>query len=101
MEIFGFQLIFFFFRELLIVFVYDPRFCTAESDDPQNSILYFHPPWVSSSQKLALSGQLMGIVKFSSSVFTPLSVLALRSGKFAFRQFDHLTLVITNLLNSV
>lgn len=82
------------FRELLIVFVYDPRFCTTEADDPQNSILYFHPPWVSSSQKLALSGQLMGIVKFSSSVFSSPSVLALRSGKFAIRQFGSSTLVI-------
>lgn len=85
---------YFCFRELLIVFVYDPRFCTTESDDPQNSILYFHPPWVSSSQKLALSGQLMGIVKFSSTTFTALSVLTLRSGKFAFRQFGSSTLVI-------
>jgi hypothetical protein len=82
------------FRELLIVFIYDPRFCTTESDDPQNSILYFHPPWVSSSQKLALSGQLMGIVKFSSSAFTAPTVLALKSGKFAFRQFGSSTLVI-------
>lgn len=81
-------------RELLIVFVYDSRFCTAESDDPQNSILYFHPPWVSSSQKLALSGQLMGIVKFSSSVFTAPSILALRSGKFAFQQFGSSTLCV-------
>ncbi|XP_022170503.1 Hermansky-Pudlak syndrome 4 protein homolog [Myzus persicae] len=81
-------------RELLIVFVYDPRFCTSEADDPQNSILYFHPPWVSSSQKLALSGQLMGIVKFSSSVFSSPSVLALRSGKFAIRQFGSLTLCV-------
>jgi len=86
------------FRELLIVFVYDPRFCTTEADDPQNSILYFHPPWVSSSQKLALSGQLMGIVKFSTSVFSSPSILALRSGKFAIRQFGSLTLVISDYL---
>lgn len=91
-------------RELLIVFVYDSRFCSAESDDPQNAILYFHPPWVSSSQKLALSGQLMGIAKFSSSVFTPLSILALRSGKFAFRQFGSSTLCVgtdRNIADSV
>ncbi|XP_025206384.1 Hermansky-Pudlak syndrome 4 protein homolog [Melanaphis sacchari] len=81
-------------RELLIVFVYDPRFCTTEADDPQNSILYFHPPWVSSTQKLALSGQLMGIVKFSSSVFSTPSVLALRSGKFAIRHFGSSTLCV-------
>jgi len=87
-----------YFRELLIVFVYDPRFCTTEADDPQNSILYFHPPWVSSSQKLALSGQLMGIVKFSSSVFSTPSVLALRSGKFAIRHFGSSTLVINDYL---
>jgi len=89
-------------RELLIVFVYDPRFCITEADDPQNSILYFHPPWVSSSQKLALSGQLMGIVKFSSSVFSTPSVLALRSGKFAIRQLGSSTLVISYyLLNNI
>lgn len=88
---------FFYFRELLIVFVYDSRFCTTEADDPQNAILYFHPPWVSSSQKLALSGQLMGIAKFSSSAFAIPSILALKSGKFAFRQFGSSTLVNINL----
>lgn len=42
----------------MIVFVYD----TIKNDefaDPVKSVVYFHPSWVSETQKLLLCGQLM------------------------------------------
>lgn len=41
----------------MIVFVYDTLCCTAEEDDPINAVLYFHPGWVSDTQRHALAGQ--------------------------------------------
>lgn len=41
----------------MIVFVYDTQCCTEEEDDPANAVLYFHPGWVSDTQRHALAGQ--------------------------------------------
>lgn len=41
----------------MIVFVYDTECCTAEEDDPIDAVLYFHPGWVSDTQRHALAGQ--------------------------------------------
>lgn len=44
-------------REMMIVFVYDTMCCTSEEDDPIDAVLYFHPGWVSDTQRHALAGQ--------------------------------------------
>ncbi|CAG9103190.1 unnamed protein product [Plutella xylostella] len=50
-------------EEMMIVFVYDTLACTAEEDDPADAVLYFHPGWVSDTQRHALAGQVTPPVK--------------------------------------
>lgn len=55
----------------MIVFVYDTLCCTSEEDDPIDAVLYFHPGWVSDTQRHALAGQVSKvevIVKYTHSV---------------------------------
>ncbi|XP_055546972.1 uncharacterized protein LOC129731185 isoform X2 [Wyeomyia smithii] len=47
-------------KEMMIVFVYD-TVKNDEFEDPVKSVIYFHPPWVSETQKLLLCGQLMAV----------------------------------------
>ncbi|KAJ0176410.1 hypothetical protein K1T71_007589 [Dendrolimus kikuchii] len=44
-------------KEMMIVFVYDTQCCIVEEDDPIDAVLYFHPGWVSDTQRHALAGQ--------------------------------------------
>uniref|UniRef100_A0A0C9RFL7 HPS4_1 protein n=1 Tax=Fopius arisanus TaxID=64838 RepID=A0A0C9RFL7_9HYME len=74
-------------KEMMIVFIYDPTRCRREEDDPADAVLYFHPSWVSGTQRLALAGQLMGIHQFLSSSFSPPSLITLEGGKFVLKKF--------------
>ncbi|XP_068633282.1 uncharacterized protein HPS4 isoform X2 [Battus philenor] len=47
-------------KEMMIVFVYDTQCCVSEEDDPAEAVLYFHPGWVSDTQRHALAGQAIG-----------------------------------------
>ncbi|RVE40818.1 hypothetical protein evm_014532 [Chilo suppressalis] len=53
-------------KEMMIVFVYDTQCCTSEEDDPVDAVLYFHPGWVSDTQRHALAGQSGGALVPSS-----------------------------------
>ena len=62
-------------------------------DDPILAIKYFHPSWVSDMQKLALCGQLMGLMNFCSEFSSP-EVLSLQNGKFMIERFGRFILAI-------
>lgn len=80
-------------REMMIVFVYDTECCQDEADDPVNAVLYFHPGWVSDTQKVALCGQLMGTANFLRATFGKPKVIALQNGKFVLKEFGRFILV--------
>jgi hypothetical protein len=77
----------------MIIFVYDTECCQHESDDPVSAVLYFHPSWVSDTQKLSLCGQLMGTSYFLRENFASPKLISLQSGKFAIKNFDRFVLV--------
>lgn len=77
----------------MIVFVYDSARCNKEDDDPADAVLYFHPAWVSPTQRLALAGQLMGVNHFLSVSFAPPSLISLQGGKFVLKKFGTYILV--------
>ncbi|XP_063972551.1 uncharacterized protein LOC135160191 isoform X2 [Diachasmimorpha longicaudata] len=80
--------------EMMIVFIYDTTRCRKEDDDPAEAVLYFHPAWVSVTQRLALVGQLMGVHQFLSTSFSPPTLVALQGGKFVLKKFNHYILAI-------
>lgn len=55
-------------------------------DDPLFAIKYFHPSWVSDVQKLALCGQLMGLLNFCCEFSYP-EIISLQNGKFRINRF--------------
>lgn len=77
----------------MIVFVYDTERCCKEEDDPADAVVYFHPAWVSPTQRLALAGQLMGVNQFLTTSFSPPSMISLQGGKFVLKKFGSYTLV--------
>ncbi|KAH8401247.1 hypothetical protein KR009_004023, partial [Drosophila setifemur] len=80
-------------RETMIVFVYDTECLQDEADDPIAAVLYFHPSWVSDSQKVALCGQLMGTSFFLKDCFYKPRIMALQNGKFVLKEFGRFILV--------
>lgn len=94
------KLTFFFInRETMIVFVYDTECLKEEADDPVQAVLYFHPSWVSDTQKVALCGQLMGSSYFLKDCFFKPRIIALQNGKFVFKEFGRFILVSLTILN--
>lgn len=79
---------------MMIVFIYDPARCRKEEDDPAEAVLYFHPAWVSATQRLALAGQLMGVHQFLSTSFSSPSLISLQGGKFVLKKFNQYILAI-------
>lgn len=78
---------------MMIVFVYDTECCKNEEDDPADAVLYFHPTWVSDTQKYSLCGQLMGTVHFLRETFGKPKVVSLQNGKFVLKEFGRFVLV--------
>lgn len=62
-------------------------------DDPLKAIKYFHPSWVSEQQKLALCGQLVGMLNFCSD-FEEVNCISLQNGKFRIEQFGRFILAL-------
>lgn len=102
-------------KEMLIVFVYDLEGCKNErefflsrllhmknflvinyitDDDPLRAIKYFHPSWVSEQQKLALCGQLCGMMNFCSDFQTECDFISLKNGKFKIDRFGRFVLAM-------
>ncbi|XP_034478130.1 uncharacterized protein LOC117784486 isoform X2 [Drosophila innubila] len=81
-------------KETMIVFVYDTECLKDEADDPIAAVLYFHPSWVSDTQKVALCGQLMGTSYFLKDCFFKPRILALQNGKFVLKEFGRFTLAV-------
>lgn len=75
------------------MFVYDTECLKDEADDPIAAVLYFHPSWVSDTQKVALCGQLMGTSYFLKDCFFKPRILSLQNGKFVLKEFGRFTLV--------
>lgn len=88
----------FLYREMMIVFVYDTEICQDEADDPVKAVLYFHPSWVSDSQKLSLCGQLMGTAQFLRQSFSKPKIISLQNGKFVLKEFGRFVLVVGTIL---
>lgn len=78
---------------MMIVFVYDTECCQHEGDDPVNAVLYFHPNWVSDTQKVSLCGQIMGTAHFLRETFGKPNTIALQNGKFVLKEFGRFILV--------
>ncbi|XP_012275273.1 uncharacterized protein LOC105696959 isoform X2 [Orussus abietinus] len=81
-------------KEMMIVFVYDTARCRKEEDDPAEAVVYFHPAWVSPTQRLALAGQLMGVNQFLTTSFSPPSTISLQGGKFVMKKFGQFMLAV-------
>ncbi|XP_026828329.1 uncharacterized protein LOC113561394 isoform X2 [Ooceraea biroi] len=81
-------------KEMMIVFVYDTARCCKEEDDPAEAVLYFHPAWVSLTQRLALAGQLMGVHHFLTTSFSAPSSITLQGGKFVLKKFGQYVLAV-------
>ncbi|XP_063364586.1 uncharacterized protein LOC134653168 [Cydia amplana] len=81
-------------KEMMIVFVYDTQCCIAEEDDPINAVLYFHPGWVSDTQRHALAGQVVGAAHCVKSLFSQATAITLQSGKFIIREYGRYILAI-------
>uniref|UniRef100_A0A1A9WC71 CCZ1/INTU/HSP4 first Longin domain-containing protein n=1 Tax=Glossina brevipalpis TaxID=37001 RepID=A0A1A9WC71_9MUSC len=81
-------------RETMIVFVYDTECLKDESEDPVKAVLYFHPSWVSDTQKVALCGQLMGTSYFLKDCFFKPRIIALQNGKFVLKEFGRFILAV-------
>ncbi|XP_028159485.1 uncharacterized protein LOC114352183 [Ostrinia furnacalis] len=81
-------------KEMMIVFVYDTQCCTAEEDDPVDAVLYFHPGWVSDTQRHALAGQVVGTAHCVKSLFSQPVAITLQSGKFIIREYGRYILAI-------
>ncbi|XP_014598265.1 PREDICTED: uncharacterized protein LOC106783860 isoform X2 [Polistes canadensis] len=81
-------------KEMMIVFVFDTSRCCKEEDDPGEAVMYFHPAWVSPTQRLALAGQLMGINQFLATSFSPPHSVCLQGGKFVFKKFGQYILAV-------
>ena len=81
----------------MIVFVYDAMKCNKEGeeeeDDPAECVMYFHPAWVSPTQRMALAGQLMGINQFLTTTFSPPCMISLQGGKFVLKRLGKYLLV--------
>lgn len=80
---------------MMIVFVYDTAKCCKEEDDPAEAVMYFHPAWVSLTQRLALAGQLMGVYHFLTTSFSAPRSITLQGGKFVLKKFGQYVLVST------
>ncbi|XP_033230252.1 uncharacterized protein LOC117181547 isoform X2 [Belonocnema kinseyi] len=80
--------------EMMIVFVYDTARCSKEEDDPAESVVYFHPSWVSPTQRMALSGQLMGVNQFLSTSFASPCIISLQGGKFVMKRLGQYLLAV-------
>ncbi|XP_043787655.1 uncharacterized protein LOC122712241 isoform X2 [Apis laboriosa] len=80
--------------EMMIVFVYDTIRCCKEDDDPAEAVMYFHPAWVSLTQRLALAGQLMAINQFLSTSFSNPKSITLQGGKFVLKKFGQYILAV-------
>ncbi|KAG7208950.1 hypothetical protein KM043_015124 [Ampulex compressa] len=81
-------------KEMMIVFVYDTTRCCKEDDDPAEAVLYFHPAWVSLTQRLALAGQLMGVNQFLATSFSAPRSITLQGGKFVLKKFGRYVLAV-------
>ncbi|XP_045536443.1 uncharacterized protein LOC106719293 [Papilio machaon] len=81
-------------KEMMIVFVYDTQCCVSEEDDPAEAVLYFHPGWVSDTQRHALAGQVVGAAHCVKSLFTQPVSITLQSGKFILREYGRYVLAI-------
>ncbi|XP_059614070.1 uncharacterized protein LOC132260112 [Phlebotomus argentipes] len=81
-------------KEVIIVFVYDKEKCQDEADDPISAVSYFHPTWVSDTQKLTLCGQLMGVSHFLELNFNRPRIICLENGKFVIKDFGRFLLAI-------
>lgn len=79
---------------MLIAFVYDTERCQTEADDPYDAVLYFHPSWVSDTQKLSLCGQIMGTAHFLRDSFGQAKIIALQNGKFVLKEFGRFVMAI-------
>ncbi|CAG9786946.1 unnamed protein product [Diatraea saccharalis] len=79
---------------MMIVFVYDTQCCTSEEDDPIDAVLYFHPGWVSDTQRHALAGQVVGTAHCVKSLFSQPLAITLQSGKFIIREYGQYILAI-------
>ncbi|CAG9818582.1 unnamed protein product [Phaedon cochleariae] len=69
-------------KETLIIFVYDTQMNERERDEPASPVLYFYPTWVSSEQKSALCGQIVGTVECVGKLFCRPKILTVASGNF-------------------
>lgn len=78
----------------MIVFVYDTSRCREEDDDPADAVMYFHPAWVSPTQRLALAGQLMGVHHFLTVSFSSPKIISLQGGKFVIKKFGQYVLAV-------
>ncbi|XP_072949589.1 uncharacterized protein HPS4 [Epargyreus clarus] len=81
-------------KEMMIVFVYDTLCCVSEEDDPADAVLYFHPGWVSDTQRHALAGQVVGTAHCIKSLISQPVAITLQSGKFIIREYGRYVLAI-------
>ena len=69
---------------LLLFFIYDTEKAQRESDDPLDSIIYFHPSNGSNlERRISVVGQIVGTALCIKSLLSVPNLITLERGKFA------------------
>ena len=75
----------FWYRPILLFFIYDVEKTKCESDDPLESILYFHPNSSDSNieRRVSVVGQIVGTALCVKQLLSAPKLITLERGKFA------------------
>lgn len=70
---------------MLLFFIYDVQKSTSESDDPLESILYFHPnsDTTNIERRISVVGQIIGTALCVKQLLSKPNLITLEKGKFA------------------
>lgn len=70
-----------------VFFLVDILYCKTETDDLKDAIKFYYPPQIPELQACSLCGQLLGIIQFSSTIFSLPKIVTLSRGKFAVKKW--------------
>jgi len=80
---------------VLLFFIYDVEKSKSESDDPLESIVYFHPTSGSNiERRISVVGQIVGTALCIKQLLSPPKLITLERGKFAISWSGRFILVV-------
>ena len=89
----------FYFSPALLFFIYDVEKSKSESDDPLESIVYFHPTTGSNiGRRISVVGQIVGTALCVKQLLSAPKLITLERGKFALSWSGRFILVLISSL---